>query len=77
MGERGVRHCHGERVERLAALPVERAGETTGAFAAALAEGQPAVEALRFGCGGRPVGLRRGAAAAMPSRVGIGTALAR
>lgn len=85
MGERGVLYCDGGRMEHLPALPVERVIETTGAgdaltgaFAAALAEKQPAVEALRFGIAAAGLSVARaGAAAAMPARAEIDAILAR
>lgn len=85
MGERGLLYCDGDRVEHLPARAVERVIETTGAgdaltgaFAAALAEGQPAVEALRFGIAAAGLSVTRaGAAAAMPARAEIDAVLAR
>ena len=79
LGENGVFY---KDAERSAHVPAFRAGpvvETTGAgdafnggFAAALAEGRDAVEAVRFGCAAAGLSVTRpGAGPSMPSRAEI------
>ena len=79
LGERGALF-HGEGISQI--VPAVSAGavvETTGAgdafnggFAAALAEGRPPLDAVRFGCAVAGLSVtRQGAAASMPSRAEV------
>ena len=85
LGERGALYDDGATCELVPAFSAGAVCDTTGAgdafngaFAAALAEGRPSLDAVRFACAAASLSVtRRGAAAAMASRAEIDALLAR
>lgn len=79
LGERGALYHDGERSELVPAFSAGAVVETTGAgdafnggFAAALAEGQDPIAAVRFGCATAGISVTRpGTAPSMPSRAEV------
>jgi ribokinase len=79
LGDKGALYHEPERSVHIPAFPVEAIVETTGAgdafngaFAAALAEGQKPVEAVRFACAAAALSVgQAGTAPSMPSRTEI------
>ncbi|MEM1301604.1 MAG: ribokinase [Pseudomonadota bacterium] len=84
LGERGALLVDANRQLHVPAMTLGPVVETTGAgdafnggFATALAQGQPIEDAVRFGCATAGLSVtRQGAAASMPTRAEIVTALA-
>ena len=76
LGAQGVFYKNAELSAHVPSLPAGPVKETTGAgdafnggFAAALAEGKPPIEAVRFGCAVAGIAVTRaGTAPSMPSR---------
>lgn len=85
LGEKGALYHDGRQAVHVPAFDAGPVIETTGAgdafnggLAAALAEGQDPVSAVRFGCATASISVTRpGAAAAMPARAEIEALLAR
>lgn len=79
LGERGALYHDGRVSELVPAFAIPEVVDTTGAgdafnggFATALAEGRPALEAVRFACAAASLSVTRpGTAPAMPSRAEI------
>ena len=84
MGEQGVLVMNTHLTEHVPAFDIDQATDTTGAgdafnggFAAALAEGQPLLDAVRFGCAVAALSVTRvGTAPAMPYREEVESLLA-
>ncbi|MGB2234804.1 MAG: ribokinase [Candidatus Puniceispirillum sp.] len=85
LGENGALYHDAETTIHVPAMPSGKVVETTGAgdsfngsFAAAIAEGVTAVEAVKFGCAAAGISVTRaGAADSMPSRAEIDARLAQ
>ncbi|MGB2319706.1 MAG: ribokinase [Candidatus Puniceispirillum sp.] len=85
LGENGALYHDAETTIHVPAMPSGKVVETTGAgdsfngsFAAAIAEGVTAVEAVKFGCAAAGISVTRaGAANSMPSRAEIDARLAQ
>ena len=85
LGENGALYHDADTTIHVPAMPSGKVIETTGAgdsfngsFAAAIAEGMTAVEAVKFGCAAAGISVTRaGAADSMPSRAEIDARLAQ
>ena len=85
LGENGALYHDAETTIHVPVMPSGKVVETTGAgdsfngsFAAAIAEGVTAVEAVKFGCAAAGISVTRpGAADSMPSRAEIDARLAQ
>jgi len=85
LGENGALYHDAETTIHVPAMPSGKVVETTGAgdsfngsFAAAIAEGVTAVDAVKFGCAAAGISVTRaGAANSMPSRAEIDARLAQ
>ncbi|MGB1952916.1 MAG: ribokinase [Candidatus Puniceispirillum sp.] len=85
LGENGALYHDAETTIHVPAMPSGKVVETTGAgdsfngsFAAAIAEGVTAVDAVKFGCAAAGISVTRaGAADSMPSRAEIDARLAQ